>query len=792
MTTTAPAPPAAPPDRAGATLPPSPRPQDHRLIAAEVALFGVTFAAALDMSRLFVDWSYLPPLALGAAVAHLVSALCRRRGLGLPTTALASVVVLVLYLGVAFHRDTTLALIPTGGTFRAIGDDLSGAWHQFQSVIAPAPVEPGFVQASLLGVWFVAFIADWAAFRIWAPMEALLPAGTLVVFTGILGQDDGQVVMGVIFAAAVLVFLLQQRLVHTHANAQWVASDLRGGLHALRRAGTGLAVASVVGALLLAPTAVAHTKKPIIDVGNHDKGGGNRVTISPLVDIQARLLNQPDTEVFTVTTKEPSYWRLTALDEFTGVIWSSSGSYRKANGSLPRDVDPSARRDETVRQKFTIEGLSQIWLPAAFEPRSIDPGSTDVQWDPITSTLVVDTSVPTSDGATYVVQSAIPRFSAAALRTATNARLPKEVRRDDLELVGVSARVRNLAAQVTASARTPYDKAIALQRFFRDGFTYNLDVPPGHGENAMERFLFQTRQGYCEQFAGTFAAMARSIGLPARVAVGFTWGEPDRFERDVYRVKAKHAHAWPEVYLDGFGWVPFEPTPGRGPVGGDYLGIPPEQAADTGGGGTQATAPTTTPTTQPNATQSSRAFRDTEKVDTNNGPAGTTGRHSPWPGRLRVLGLAAAALVAAYLLAVLGGRALLRRRRRRHAVGPEDRARVAWDETTEALAIVGVRNHPSETYSEYVTRTAPVADVDLDTYLDLARVAERADYAPSGIDPEDAERAEEVATVVGDAVRRRATRMQRVRRRLDPRPLVPARRGGTRIAQERVTAARRD
>src|SRR5206468_2365908 len=105
-----------------------------------------------------------------------------------------------------------------------------------------------------------------------------------------------------------------------------------------------------------------------------------------------------------------------------------------------------------------------------------------------------------------------------------------------------------------------------LQDWFRANFTYTLQVTPGHDEAAMDRFLAQ-KQGYCEQFAGTFAAMARFLKLPARVAVGFTAGTLGADGR--WHVTGKEAHAWPEVYLTGYGWVAFEPTPGRGLPGAE-------------------------------------------------------------------------------------------------------------------------------------------------------------------------------------------------------------------------------
>src|SRR5439155_1388220 len=124
--------------------------------------------------------------------------------------------------------------------------------------------------------------------------------------------------------------------------------------------------------------------------------------------------------------------------------------------------------------------------------------------------------------------------------------------------------------RIVAGAGTPYAKALALQNYLRTRYAYSLDVPPGHDDNAMERFLFVSRRGYCEQFAGTYAAMARAVGLPSRVAVGFT---PGVLARDgKYHVSGRYAHAWPEVYVDGYGWVAFEPTPGRGAPGAGGVG----------------------------------------------------------------------------------------------------------------------------------------------------------------------------------------------------------------------------
>ena len=136
------------------------------------------------------------------------------------------------------------------------------------------------------------------------------------------------------------------------------------------------------------------------------------------------------------------------------------------------------------------------------------------------------------------------------------------------------------ARDVTANASTVYDKALALQMWFQNNFEYDLSVQRGHGNNAIKNFL-RIKRGYCEQFAGTFAVMARSLGIPARVAVGFTPG--DLHSDGKYHVYGRNADASPRCRFDDIGWISFEPTPGRGEPGTEsYTGIAPAQAPPPG------------------------------------------------------------------------------------------------------------------------------------------------------------------------------------------------------------------
>jgi transglutaminase-like putative cysteine protease len=128
---------------------------------------------------------------------------------------------------------------------------------------------------------------------------------------------------------------------------------------------------------------------------------------------------------------------------------------------------------------------------------------------------------------------------------------------------------------------------VSLQDWFRENFEYSTDVPAGHGNDAIEHFL-QIRKGYCEQFATTFAVMARTLGIPSRVAVGYT---PGRLRADGwYSVVGRNSHAWPEIWFDSIGWVGFEPTPTRSIPGAERSTVMPAAQDES-----LPTAPTSAP-----------------------------------------------------------------------------------------------------------------------------------------------------------------------------------------------------
>jgi transglutaminase-like putative cysteine protease len=746
---------------------------------AEAALAGVTVAAVVGLVRLFSDGSFLLPLVAVALLAHGLAIVVRRLGLNPLVAVLVSGVGLAIAVGWVVEPHTLTLGLPLGRTWRAVDLDLRTAWARFGEVRAPTPVIRGFVLACAGAVWMVAFAADSFAFRARARFEALAPSFVLFLFGAVLGAERYRLAAGALYLAAVLAFVVLAEAGSGH-RPSWFAERSGDGDRARVRSGMRTAAVAVAVALLVAPRLPgAHSLGVVGWRDGGEKGSSSRVTVSPLVDIRSRLVNPSGAELFTVHSPVPSYWRLTSLERFDGTIWASVGSYEPARGTLPTGVSSRAT-EEAVPQQFDIRALSTIWLPAAYRAQRFD-GPRGVRFDPDSSSLLTDAD--TSNGLRYSVESSVPRLTADELAPAAPT-VPADLARIYLALPeGFPDSVRQTARQVTrgdaatcaalgctpaesaAHELSPFHKARALQDWFQSTFTYDLSVPAGHDESAIKRFL-TVKRGYCEQFAGTFAAMARSLGLPSRVAVGFTPGSSTG--ADTYRVTDREAHAWPEVYLGAFGWVAFEPTPSRALPGGEaYTGVGQEApvAAPDQAGATSATTPTTAEgaggspaTTEPGPSTAA-------------GDTGRPGSRWPLPGTGVTLALLAAAL---YLIGVpVAGR--VRRSRRRAGAGtPTARVLVAWEEAGEDLALAGLGRRPAETANEYAERARVGAAGAAPALAELAGHLSAAAFSPAGVDEAAAVRAEAAAAVVRADVRVAATPGRRALWALDPRPLARA------------------
>ncbi len=735
-----------------------------------LALTALTLAVAIGMGRLFAGGDHLLPLIAATLVGHSVMLAGRRAGAPLPLSAFAALAGVALAGAWILLPASTTYGLPGPGTLSAAREALGEAWTQFGDVVAPTRPTDGFLLAAMVGVGLTAVLADWAAFRMRVLFEAVVPSFTLFVFTATLGDGSGRSAMVALYLVTLLLFLVVHRAGLESEGSSWFASRSRGGTGALVQGAAGLVAVAVIAAIVVGPLLPGASADAVLAWRDSDRPGGNgrRTTVSPLVDIRGRLVDQSTSEVFTVRSTQKAYWRLTSLDTFDGRIWSSDASYQQIGQRIPTARSGRAPT-ATVRQEFTIRSLASIWLPAAYRPVRVQDIK-DVSYNADLGSLITGES--TTDGYTYRVESAVPDLSGDRLAGAGEA-LPDLARFVDLPQV--PRRVSDLARSLAPAGATPYEKALALQDFFRQGFVYDLDVEPGHDDRALENFLFVARRGYCEQFAGAYAVLARAAGLPTRVAVGFTPGE---LEGDgAYHVRGLNAHAWPEVYLAGSGWVAFEPTPGRGAPGAeDYTGVAEMQASPRDRTTPTTAGPATTVAPDDTASPSTTVAPETEIDTTTPASARPLWRH---PAILVLLfTLAVALLVVAAVPMVKASR---RRRRRAAAATPAERVWVAWSEAADAVARAGAPRRPAETLDEHATRAGGSAALPAGAAMalaTLARDAAEASYAPGPLPDEAVARAAADAGTVEAAVNALATRRQRVAWLVDPRPLLPRRSRG--------------
>jgi transglutaminase-like putative cysteine protease len=737
--------------------------------ASTVALAVLSCAAALSLGRVFADGSFAPAVIGAALLPHAVGLVSRRRRWSPVATVAVTVVALIVYVSWLLVPASTTYGIPGIGTAQEVARRLGDGWHVYRTGRAPVPVTGGPVMLSVIAASCAAFAADWLAFRRQATVGALVPGLVLFVLAATLGTDTLRTRVTIGFGAAALVFLLLQHQTLMERRRAWFTGRALGPRAGLLTIGGLVGVGALAVGLVIGPALPGADARAWFDYrqlgASGGPGPGRYDTISPLVDIRDRLTGpNSDAELFTVQSGRAAYWRVAGLDRFDGDVWGIDAKITDVRTVLPRH----SRAPGEFTQTFDIDALDQQFLPAAYQPRAIDLDEARIVAE--SGTIISDSSSILGKHYT-VVSSAPPSADALKADRAPEIAPPRSVtaRYGGLPTdfpESVSARARRVVAD--AHAVTPVEKALALQAFFLDNFTYSLSVPPGHNDNAMVDFL-QQRKGFCEQFAGTYAAMARVVGLPSRVAVGFTPGSLGKDGK--YHVTGRDAHAWPEVWISG-SWVPFEPTPTSPLPGATQAGVQ-QQTGDTG------TTPTTAPST-PGATTAPTT--PAGRIQTPNGgdvlqatgSRSTSGHHGTNVVWLVILGILAAAVLAALLLPVgiVVRKAQLRRRRR--ATGePGAAVAGAWDEVLDRLDEAGLGSNPSLTALE-VAMLAPRRGVARNATLplhDLASTYTRVTYSPGAPAADDARRAWSDVSTIEHALRGDAGWVVRVRRRVDPRPL---------------------
>ena len=609
--------------------------------------------------------AYLVPLLWLSLVVAALGFLLRSARVSAPLVVLlqGSVVALLLHQ----HWATGGALggwLPTPGSSRSVIELMQGAIEETARYSAPITAEatafPALMVASGAAV---VLLVDLLACTLRRVPLAGLPL--LAAFTAPVSLLGG--VSWLPFAVAAGCFVLLLAADQAGRLGQWGRSlsspaaadephDVQ--LATVWPTATRIGFAGI-GVAVLAPVLMPTTDGLLIgDNGFGPGGGGNKVNIdNPMLDVRRDLRRGEDVELMRVETDDPDprYLRLSVLDEFTGSAWLPSErdipSSQRVDGTLPRapGLDAGTPLTEHRWEISVNDELASKWLPIPYPAVSVDVEG-DWRYDDRTLDVMTPVADTTTAGLDYSAVGQSVRASTEALVSAPppsrrifvdGTRLPDEV----------PPGLEELAREVTEGAQSSFERAVMLQQWFRrdGGFVYSVErSEEGNGLEQLERFLGTgegSRVGYCEQFSAAMALMARSIDLPARVAVGFL--RPDRSGSEwVY--STHDLHAWPEIYIQGAGWLRFEPTPAAENVAAPAYTtgrIPAPEEFEAPSSTPSATAPTSGP--------------DKLRPDELPSAAGETSG-----SLLRWLGWSALVLAGvAALAAPRGVRAVLRRRR---------------------------------------------------------------------------------------------------------------------------------
>lgn len=692
--------------------------------AAAILLVLARLTQVLEPAADTPDWRLIVPAAAlgGILVTWATARLSPDRQVAIHLIALA-----VLVLRITASDTLRFGIVPTSETLPALAERMAYAAEIVRFGAPPVLAVIGLVALAAVGLWSIGAVWAWSVTsgRTWAGIAA--PLG-FYLYLAVVDRDPSTFGWHVAFAVLAALGLVATSNAVPAGAGHLRAADERA-LPRWEPAPAGriasvAAVAGVVGVLVFGGFVPEGGALEWRAPGGEGLGAGGGFAASRFVGLRQSLVSLSDDPVF-VATVEPErpegtagYWRLLTLDQYTGQEWVA----REQSFSAPgRDIDVPTAETRTVVQTVRIESLRDDRLPSLYLPQSVAGthsvirSGTDMAAD---GSLRVNAI--TFSGLSYRVESTVPVLDLDVLASAGGELTPLfaeaveegilDVEPADVEpptrpaeidsylaLPPLDPAITQLAAEVTAGAQSPFERALLLEEFFHT-FNYSTDVSTGHSALDLAAWLTDPespnyRTGYCEQFAAAMAVMGRVVSLPTRVVIGFTGGEVvDTPDGPLTIVRERNAHAWVEVWLDGQGWVGFDPTPRSDgattplarTVGIDFDRLSEEVRigeADLGGN-------------VPDFVQDP----GTVGVDLRErGAGGAGGVQTP------VLAAMVAVLMA---VAALPGIKAWRTSRRLRRARQGDIAAV-WDEIVDRLTDLGHGPSPNQTPIEYATSTAP-------------------------------------------------------------------------------------
>ncbi|WP_405521257.1 DUF3488 and DUF4129 domain-containing transglutaminase family protein [Streptomyces canus] len=721
--------------------------------------WAATLMAACALLPLVEPVTWIVQVAFLLGVQTVVGAVTRRIPLARPLTVAAQTLVTLVMLTLIFARDQALfGLIPGPGAFVHFGDLLQQGGDDIARYAIPAPLASEGIKLMVFGgVLIIGLVVDTLAVTFRSAAPAGLPLLALYSVAAGLSEGHGDWFWFLVAAAGYLLLLLAEGRERLSQWGRVFGGAARGpgadsGPVAPVRTGRRIGVASL-GIALVVSAALPSMNGGLLDatgagVGTGSGNGGTISAVNPLLTLRDSLNVDEDRQVLSVRTGSSTdvsnlYLRIVSLDEFDGRTWKPSKRPIKAvpdDFPTPVGLGGDVKRTEVETTIEAANWYAQDYLPMPYPPSGVKiKGSW--RYEPEGMALVGDHGQNTR-GLTYQVKSLDVQPTAEQLASAPTA--PSAIERDYTKMPdSVPSVVAKTAREVTAGAKNPYEAAVDLQDYFAvtGGFEYDTKVEVGDGPNAIANFL-RDKQGFCVHFSFAMAAMARSLGIPARVAVGFAPGTPQA--DGSISVGLKDAHAWPELYFEGVGWTRFEPTPTRGTVPSYTIpdassNLPPDVARPSAGS-------STAPSASPSASESCSAqLRKLEACDSASPAAVAAGDGGgPWwavQGQWWYLKLLFWVLVGLVVLSIPLAPMMGRLRTRSVRLGGHGRsdadaaahALAAWQELTDTAWDFGILPDDSQTPRKAAARIVRLGHLDPTAAASVHRVADAVEqvlYAP--------------------------------------------------------------
>ena len=707
-----------------------PRWLDRGLIAASLLILTSGYRVVVEGT----DWWITTVLV--TLVAILTCAVLR--GLGVRLVAPVAAVVLLVTVAWVFVPQTLSAGLPTPGSVSALSDLVGDAREVIVEEQAPVAAARGIVL--LLAAAFGALVVVADAFlelRRAAAWIGLLLLGVFAVPAMVSGRTPGFW----LFVVAAVPWLVLLRSGSSSTTARRSRRNL-----AVQGPAVVLAVAALGFAMVL-PTMAPDIRAAAAAWGEPPPSVFGR-GINPMLEL-GQNLRRNSTNValtYTTTAQDPLYLKVATLRDFTGRTWRSGPTLPndRFEGVIGLRESIETKLDTT---RIKIEGLDSPMLPVPYVTQETKGLEGAWRYERMGMTVRSDSS--TTRGQDYTVASLTITPTAEQMRQMTTVIGPSLIPFVSLP-ADVPASIADTARDVTASAPTDYDKALALQAFLRNGeFRYSETAPvaddyDGNGLDVVATFL-ERKAGYCVHFASAMAVMARTIDIPSRIAVGYAPGRATGLEdgETVYTNTSDDLHAWTELFFQGAGWVRFDPTTSIGSATAFQ-----EPASET-------------PDESSGESSGQTANRDRNQGAETGAEASTSSRTAP-----RTF-----AVTGAVVLLILAAPSVAREIRRRRRLSSSSPVPL-WRELEDVALDLGLDVPDTDTPRGFAARLADRPEVDPETLERLLHQVELARFArafPSGPDADSIRD----AMVLTDALRAGSQRADRWRARLLPRSLGP-------------------